>query len=705
MKFSYNWLKELVPGLPGPAETAGLLTRHALEVEETERSGDDWYLDVDVLPNRMADASSHRGIARELAAILTMQPARRGEPHPGTRGGEPDAKPVTLTLPDEQAAESGAPAAETVSVTIEDKQGCSFYASRVVRGVSVGESPDWLKNRLRVLGLEPINNIVDITNYVMLEFGQPLHAFDAANLAGGEIIVRRAKKGEEMAALDGETYTLSPEVTVIADRERAVAIAGIKGGVGSGVSENTDTIVLESAVFDPRSIYRSSRIVGIRTDASKRFEAGRTAAVTVAALDRAAALMEEIAGGEVAEGVVTAGNAETDKKAIAFDAQNAERLLGIAVDTDIAKRALEALGCTVSDAKEHLLVNPPDERTDLSIEEDLIEEVGRLSGYDVRDDAPPLGIMTPASLPDVYRWADKARDILAGEGLFEVMRYSFVSEALMERWGMQNHPYMAEMANPQSADYTHLRPSLLPNLLEMAESERKTRDSVRIFEVGSAFMPKKDGESGEYQAVAGVLAEADLTSPAEFLGEHAAYFEAKGVVEALLEGLGIPDAAFVPMRETYGFWAEGRTAMIQSGEVFIGMVGELSADAMQGHEAMGAVAAFELHMERLAEVASGEHAYRSPSKYPEVMRDVAILVPLDVTADEVNQLMVTAGPDWLRDVDLFDYYEGDQVPEGMKSLAFRLIYQSDERTLTDSEVNEAQEKVEEALRKQGWEIR
>ena len=692
MKFSYNWLKELVQEIPGPAETAGLLTRHALEVEETERNGDDWYLDIDVLPNRMADASSHIGIAQELAAILTMQHL--------------EWNPVQVALPDSKFDASSKAANKTISVSIEEGAACSFYAARVVHDVSVGESPEWLKARLRVLGLEPINVIVDVANYVMLEWGQPLHAFDAEKLSGGEIIVRQAKKGEEMPALDGETYVLPPDVTVIADAEQPVAIAGIKGGAGSGVTEKTTSIVLESAVFDAQSIYRASRVLGIRTDASRRFEAGRTAADTVAALDRAASLISELTGGAVAEGVVTAGSDLMDRAAVPYDAMAAERLLGVAAPADLATRALTALGCDVEQqADDRLAVMPPMRRTDLTIQEDLVEEVGRLIGYDVRDEQPPQGLMTPASLPDAYRWADAVRDVLASEGMQEVMRYSFVSEALMQRWGMENHPAMAEMANPQSADYTHLRPSLLPNLLEMAEAERKGRQAVRIFELGSAFMPKAPGESGEYAAVAGVLAHANLSSPDRTLGEHAAYFEAKGVVEALLESLGITDSRFVPMRETYGFWALGRTAQVMSGEVFLGMVGELSAAALQGHEGMGEVAVFELHMGRLADVATEEHAYREPSKYPEVLRDVAVLVPLDTTADEVNRLMVEAGPDWLRDIDLFDYYEGDQVPDGMKSLAFRLAYQSLERTLTDAEVNEAQEKIETELRNQGWEIR
>jgi len=706
MKFSYEWLKDLVPGIPGPKEVAELLTIHSFEVESVVRAEGDWVLDIDILPNRMADASSHRGVARELAAVLTMS--------------HPTGKPAELKLPDESFAQDAEPQTkDLVSVAIEDTDGCSFYAARVVRGVTVGESPDWLKKQLRVLGLESINNIVDVANYVMLEYGQPLHAFDLEKLSGG-IVVRKAKKGETMDALDGNTYELDSEVAVIADAKGAIAIGGIKGGAGSGVGETTKDIALESAMFDPKRIYRSSRELGIRTDASRRFEAGRTTAATIPALNRAAQLISEIAGGAVAKGFALAGSGVMDSTVVPLDPARIRGLLGYDIGDAEALRALEAIGCEVQAENDTWTVGAPFDRTDLVIEEDLIEEIGRLVGYEAVRGMAPAAAIVPSQIPDVYRWADTARDILVRLGLREVKRYSFVSVGLMETWGMAEHPVRG-LENPQSADFTHLRPSLLPNLLAMAESERKSRAAVRIFEVGDAFVPEGTGRLLEFLSLGMVFAEAPKESDVHIAEAHIAFFEAKGAVEQLLEQMGITDVAFRPLDFARGkplndsdqflvpssveAWAAGRSAEVVVDGTRVGIVGELAPEVLSRHPALGNLAMAEFNFEKIAAAANEEHEYRAPSRYPEVMRDLALLVPFDVTADEVNQLIVVSGPDWLRDVDLFDYYEGDQIPDGMKSLAFRLAYQSDEKTLTDAEVNKAQEEIDAVLKQQGWEIR
>lgn len=274
----------------------------------------------------------------------------------------------------------------------------------------------------------------------------------------------------------------------------------------------------------------------------------------------------------------------------------------------------------------------------------------------------------------------------------------------MKSWGMAKHP-MVKMANPQSAELTHLRPSLLPNLLELTARERRERTDVRIFEVGTNFYPQSKDALYEFSALGIVLAHGSLEAPKDFVGEHAAYFEAKGVVEALLEGLGITSAAFRPLSEFHEFWAEGRSAEVIVDGIRVGIVGELAGDVQKKHKDLGSVAMVEFDLDKLANSANAEHEYRVPSKFPEVMRDVAVLVPLHVTADDVNQLIVQSGPTWLRDVDLFDYYEGDQVADGQKSLAFRLMYQSDKKTLTDRDVNDVQKEIEAALRDKGWEIR
>ena len=729
MKFSYSWLKELVPEIPSAKETAELLTMHAFEVEDVigespapkkataDQGGDDTVFNIDILPNRMADASSHIGVARDLAAIMTVQ------------GG----KKVELALPDMKVEEDAEMQAnDLIAVKIEDRLGCPFYAARVMRGVTVKQSPSWLRKRLKALGVDSINNIVDVVNCVMLETGQPLHAFDLRKIASvpnakgkdqkskiRRIVVRKAKQGEKMKALDGETYSLGPFVTVIADEKRVIAIGGVKGGATSGISEKTTDIVLEAALFYAKRIYRTSRLTGIVTDASKRFEAGRTAGGTLQALDRVAKLIQELAGGSIASGVVTAGKATARGRAIPFSVGNAELVLGVSVSAKEAKRALEAIGCTVRVRKgsdrvgPQWVVNPPKERMDITIEEDLIEEVGRLIGYTVEAVDMPRASLIPAIVNKRERWSDKVRDVLAAAGLREVMRYSFVSEDLMKSWGHGAEP-MRRLENPQSSERTHLRPTLLPGLLAMAERERKSsvarsasggKQSVRIFEIGSIFEPKPQGKLLELRALGIVIAEQALTAPSGFVGEHSAYFLAKGVAEELLEGLGITDIVFKPLGDYLNIWAEGRSAEIFAGKQWLGVVGELAPVVLKKHKTLGSVAMVEFDMGKVVEAASAEHEYRAPSKFPEVLRDMAVLVPLDVTADDVNQAIVQAGPNWLRDVDLFDYYEGDQISDGMKSLAFRLAYQSHEETLTDRAVNKAQTVIEEALREMNFEIR
>lgn len=686
-----------------------LLTMHAFEVGEVRRESGDWVLDVDILPNRMSDASSHVGIARELAAILKVRDRT-------LRRTSSLLMPPTFQLSENRRR----PVSQLLRVRIEDREGCSFYAGRVIEGISVKPSPPWLQRRLRAVGVEPISNVVDATNYVMLELGQPLHAFDLAKIHAEprrgsrrstmpkEIIVRRAKKGEKIVTLDGEERTLDPSVTVIADSLRPLAIAGIKGGDVAAITEETTAIAIESAHFDPKCIYRASRKLSLATDASKRFEAGRSPESTLLALDRVAALIVSLAGGSLAKGVVTAGRLPFGDRAIPFSPERAATMLGMSIEWKDAERALEAIGCTIVVPRKPGIwaVTPPHDRLDLECEEDLIEEVGRLLGYENISRELPHAVLIPPAVPPRHLWADRARDILVAHGLNETMRSSFVNEAMLRDWGFDlDDRELVDLLNPQSADATILRSTLLPRLFTQAQESRRREEHVGLFEIGKVFARERATDVSERMKLAMVIAEADPLRFVSARQDRTPFYEAKGILADLCERFGLADVSWEPLTQEGGPWHPGKTAALVVDGERIGIVGELLPRIVEAHPPLGVVAASEIDLDHLADVASSEHEYREPSKFPEVIRDLAVLVPRDVLVDEVEQEIALAGKELVRDIDLFDYYEGEAIPEGMKNLAFRIIYQAYDRTLTAKEVDAVHREIERLLRARGWHVR
>ncbi len=674
MVFSYNWLQSFFKRkLPNPQILADLLTTYFAEVEEIKKERKDFILDIDVKPIRAGDCFSHLGIARECSAILKSE----------------------IRNPKSEIKENKNLKAEKfVIVEVKDKEACPRYTARVVTDVKVGPSPIWIQTRLKACGLRPISNIVDIANYVMLETGQPLHTFDGGKLAGQKIIVRYAKEGEKITTLDEEKYDLDKNILVIADAKSPVAIAGIKGGKLPGIDEKTRVVVLESANFNPRTVRCGSKRIDLKTDASLRFEHGVDPNLTEFAINRAAYLIQEVAKGKVAKGLIDIYPKKVFPKIIKLDLDYVERLLGIKIPLTEIKNILKRLNFQLMGIRFPLMtVKVPTWRIDVLMQEDLVEEIGRIHGYQKIPTIFPLAVLIPPKRNLDILWENIAKDVLKELGLTEVYNYSFISEKDKEVFQYKDKE-LIEIENPTSLDFQYLRPSLIPNLLKNIEKNQKNFPEIKIFELGKIFQPPKI----EKTILTGILT-----------GEE--FYTAKGMVDLLLQKLGISDVWYDEYRTRaedakISWWHPKKCAEIKIGNERIGFLGEISARILGESKINSKIVYFDIFFDRLSQLSSEEHEYRPISRYPSAIRDVAILVPKLIKVEEILNKIYTAGSDLIRDVDLFDIYEGEELPGGKKSLAFHIIYQAEDRTLSSKEIDEVQNKIIKALEEiPEWQVR
>lgn len=663
------------------------------EVEGTQSVGRDWALDIKVLPNRAFDCSSHLGMAREIAAIANI-----------------DFKEPKINLKEDKRLKIK----DYLSVEVKEPKLCSRYSARVVVEVSVGESPQWLKEKLEVCGLRSINNIVDITNYVMLECGQPLHAFDLDKLSEKKIIVRRASQGEKINTLDeGKTQRiLNEDILVIADAQNPVAIAGIKGGRGPEIDSSTRRVALEAANFDPVNIKRSSKALNLRTDASMRFENGLDSNLTIWSLDRAAALMAEIAGGQVATGIIDMVAVKRNVSNTGVAHNYIESLLGTEIKSGEVLNIFKRLGLEAKQLKKSKEVfyeiKAPTRRGDLLTSEDLIEEVGRLYGYENIPAKLPVSVLIPALKNEELIYADDVRDILVGLGFSEVYNYSFAGENDKNLYNFQD---LIGVLNPFSQEQKYLRPNLAAGLIKNLKENLRYFHSaavglkeLKLFELGRIFYERKSAAI-ENQKVGGLV---------YFGGERqedTSFYEAKGTLEILCNKLGLADVwddDFIP-RGLPANWQKilhsKKTAQLKVGQTMLGWVGEINPEILEELGIKGRPTIWELDFDKLVKLVSRERTYREPSRYPAVMRDTAVMLGSNVKVERVISIIENTGGLLLADVDLFDIYEGEDLAEGQKSLAFHLIWQSLERNLSDAEVNDLMAKIVAALEDAGWEIR
>ncbi|HAM71660.1 MAG TPA: phenylalanine--tRNA ligase subunit beta [Verrucomicrobiales bacterium] len=670
--------KEL--GLPGEAEGLLILPADAQVgqplAQHLGRSGSDVVYDLEVTPNR-PDLNSLIGIAREISALT--------------------GNPLRLPAADLPEA-TGAPAAESlVGVSLRDPELCARYTARVLLGVTVGPSPDWLRQSLEKVGLRSINNVVDVTNYVMLETGQPLHAFDYHLLgkgAGGKaaVVVRRAAAGEGFKTLDGQARTLSDSMLLIADETHGIALAGIMGGENTEIQASTRDVLLESAWFKPQSVRATSKGLGLKTDASYRFERGADVGIAEFASRRAAQLILQTAGGSAARGVVDAFPTPPQPKEISLRHTRVEGVLGIPIEAAQQTRFLTSLGLEVAGAKEGTTsYRIPTWRVDLKREHDLIEEVGRLHGIDRIPSTPPRGGIGSHPYDSLHDQLAEVRRILAGLGFHEAQGQTLIADAAAKLVAPAES--LVPLAYPLSSDMNVLRPSLLPGLLDsLRHNLSRQNGDVALFEVGRIFTLVQ-GEVKEERRVA--LALTGARAPRFWSGADREatgdLYDLKGALEELFDQFGLRGVAFSRRPEGGAFYLESGQA--QLGRQVLGEFGQLSPLLGRKHDLRDRVLLAELNLDLLLARRNAARSFKPLPAFPSIRRDIAMVVPEATTHEAVLAAVRSAKPSNLEAVELFDIFRGKNVPEGQKSVAYAFTYRAPDRTLTDAEVNAAHEKV------------
>ncbi len=632
----------------------------------------DTIFDLDITPNR-PDLLSVIGVAREVAALTGEEPS----------------------IPEVSYEAKGAPIEEQVSVEIAAPQLCSRYSASLIYGIKIAESPRWLKSRLLASGMRPINNIVDVTNYVMLEYGQPLHAFDFFKLWGNKkIIVRRAGGGEVMVSLDGVERALQGDMLVIADEKQAVAIAGVMGGASSEVSQETTSILLESANFAPASIHHTSSSLRLISESSMRFERGIRPELTLLALKRATQLILLLAGGEAAKGLIDVYPGRKEPEPISLSTERLERLLGVEFSPQQIVAALTSLGfnCEPTSSASEFRVRAPYWRSDIHLEADLIEEVARIVGYD-KIPTTMLSRSLPRQDPEPgLGLKKKAGQSLVGYGFQEVITYSLTGREMLEKALPGSGSLKAlplRVANPMTADQEYLRTSLRGNLLAALAANRRHEDGpIRLFELGRVYLARHNDLPDESEILSGLLSSTGLEKSWPGGDEPFSFFDAKGVVEGLLTRLDVTPSFEEAGDE--GLRPGAQAAVVVAGNK-LGVVGELHPKVAEAFEVSGAVYLFEINLTALLPYTIGHKVFQPIQRFPAVVRDIALVVDVGLSHRQVVD--VIRGFPLVQKVALFDVYSGKQVPVGKKSLAYRLTFQSSTHTLTDEEANKVQQQI------------
>ena len=675
--------KEL--GLSGDA--AGLMelsTDIPLGTPLSEALGlDDVVFELEITPNR-PDCLSLIGVAREIRA-------ETGNP---------------LKLPTVDPQENGINLQDLTSVTIDAPDLCPRYAARVIQGVKVTESPAWLQQRLESVGIGVINNIVDVTNFVLMEYGQPLHAFDYHKLAENRIVVRRARDDEQITTIDEVERELTSDTLVIADAEKPVALAGIMGGYNSEITETTCDVLLESAYFNPLSIRATAKALGISTEASYRFERGADPGAVLAALDRAAQLIAELTGGTICDGIVDVYPGQQPLTEIQLRPERVNFVLGTTIETAEMVQILDRLGFDVDATGKVYQVVVPTFRSDVTREIDLIEEIARVYGYDNIPTTLPKGdIPVPAPTPKTEA-RRRIKHFLLAAGMMEAVNYSFCDPNCFDKIRLNADDPLRntlQLRNPLSPEMSVLRTTLTPGLLENAQHNRNHQiDTIALFEIGGVFV--HDGKEKEPERVTGVLAgqigEGVYSDPYR----HPDFFDIKGLVEGMLEVCGVVD--WTLQKTDAPTFHPGRNAEVLLGDRRIGVFGEVHPEVLENYDLPYKAYLFEFDLEGLADAATFAKRFEPISIYPKVARDLAIVVDKETLSDMPTELIYTTGGDSVDSVRLFDVYEGEQVPEGKKSLAYTITYHSATETLTDKAVNTLHDEVVKCLNRElGAELR
>ena len=640
----------------------------------------DQVMEFDLTPNR-ADALSMVGTAYEVAALYQTE----------------------MTKPSTESNEIATSALDELSVTIDNPEKVPYYSARVVKNVTIAPSPIWMQARLIKAGIRPINNVVDISNYVLLEYGQPLHMFDQDHIGSQDIIVRQAKDKEVMTTLDNTERTLVDTDIVISNGQEPIALAGVMGGDFSEVTDQTTNVVIEGAIFDPVSIRHTSRRLNLRSEASSRFEKGIATEFVDEAVDRTCYLLQEYASGEVLQDRVSAGDLGSFVTPIDITADKVNQTIGFDLSSDEIKAIFEQLGFDTQQNDDTLTVNVPSRRKDISIKEDLIEEVARIYGYDeIPSSLPIFGEVTSGELTDRQHKTRTVKETLEGAGLNQAITYSLVSKEHAKDFALQERPTIS-LLMPMSEAHATLRQSLLPHLIEATAYNvaRKNKD-VRLYEIGRVFFGNGEGElPDEVEYLSGILTGEYVVNAWQGKKEEIDFFIAKGVVDRVAEKLNLELS--YKAGEIKGLHP-GRTAIVSLEGKEIGFIGELHPQVAADND-LKRTYVFELNYDAMMDVAVGYINYAPIPRFPGVTRDIALEVNHEVPSSELKQTIHDNGEDILQSTLVFDVYEGEHLEEGKKSIAIRLNYLDTEDTLTDERVSKVHDKILEALQAQGATIR
>lgn len=707
MKIQLDWLKEYVDIDVSAEEVGHLLTMAGLEIEaqETVMLSDGTkteVLELNVTPNR-GYCLSYFGVAREVAALLD--------------------KPFKFIDHEAELEKAWGPDSVEGELTVENREPelCSRYSAMVIENVKPGPSPKWLVDRLTAIGLRPINNIVDITNFVLMEYGQPLHTFDRDLLENSSIVVRRAEKNEAFTSLDGTDLKLGETALVIADANKPVALAGIMGGANSQVTESTRHIVLESACFDSTMVRKGSKKYGLRSDSSIRFERGIDIEGVIRAQARAALLIQELAGGIIRKGRVDVYPSPVPCKMVTLRVSRLNQVLGCSLSPERIKYFLSRLGMKVSgpEAGETFSVEIPTFRPVLAREIDLIEEVARLNGFDKIEVTSPLTRISPVRLTPKQSAVRRVKDVLNHIGFSEVLTYSFIDAESAGQFksafsrdvaGVNRHSGDTEgangapsstisLSNPISAEMGVMRPSLIPGLIQLVvRNLSKGQKQVKVFELGNVFMRGKQGQREEKTAFAALATGTYENDVWKQTGKSYDYFDLKGILDSVVGQMKLKLTERLAKGKP--FMLKGKTVELLAGDQVCGYFGELSPSVIRQYELPRHCVVFELDFDKLISALPKPVRFVSLPKFPETYRDISILIDKAVASGEVSDRINQVGAPLLRKVELYDHFDGKKIQEGKKSLTYALTFQSADRTLTDEEVNPVFEKIVETLSRQ-----
>lgn len=687
MRISLDWLKEYVDVKGGLDKVQQALTMTGLEVTSVLNIEKDNIMDIEITPNR-PDCLSVIGVARELAAALD--------------------RPLKIPASIKKAYMKKEPSHGSARIEVLDKKACSRYVGCIIKNVKVGPSPEWLVERLNAVGVRSVNNIVDITNYVLFETGQPLHAFDLDKLEGKKIIVRKAKKGESIVAIDGVKRELEPDMLIIADANSPVAIAGIMGGKHAEISNETKNILLESAYFDPVIVRKAQRKLSLASESSYRFERGVDFGMILAASVRAQEMIREIAGGKLKGTLTDVGGKTLKEREVELDIDQIPRVLGIEINSTDIMDIFKRLDLRpVKKGKSKILVRCPSYRQDLEKGIDLIEEIARLYGYD----------KIPSKIPDftiqkTYEEEKKSELLLAKElknilcslSLNEIVTYTLASRSSIEALGISLES-LVRLQNPLSSNQEFMRPSLILEMLEVVSWNLSRRNSpIQLFEMSKIYLKGKEtGEVAEKMRLSiGMCGSTkgdwkDKPRDLEF-------FDLKGVIEAFLPSIGIVNYK-IEKADSFIFRDE-ISICIKIDKDIIGVAGEVKPSIARKFDIKQKVYLAEIDMEKILQYAQLQRSFVALPRYPSIKRDISVLVDDSVSAESIFNLIKGQGNELVRSVDVFDLYKGQQIQGGKKSLAYTVEYRSDEKTLKDEEIIQIHKNIQDSLVKElGAQIR